>query len=181
MSEMVKHGIADLAMSEDEIRERVKAGDPAGLRALRAQVDDFVDNDPLLQDIQRQLLRGDGPGCLVFAGSATWAPVRGAGDFSAWGDWEVWEECAIGPMNNGTAVGAIPTGGWLSWHAPSGQTFGIPADKTNARLKAEMMSVVQNAGRRTRVVLANGDASASELDFAETAYKVGNELERLTK
>ncbi len=180
MGEMVKRAVDLLAMPAADIRAGMQAGNPQALRALKAQVDDFVDNDPLLQDFSRQLARGDGPGCLVMKGGATWAPVRGAGDWSAWGEWEVWEECAIGPVNDGAAVGAIRTGGWIIWHAPSGQTFGFPKSDT-AQKKAEMMGVVQNAGRPTRVVLMNGDASASPMVFGEVATKVGAEVERLKR
>jgi hypothetical protein len=152
------------------------------MRALVTQIDHFVDNDPLLADLSRQLRRGDGEACLNLHGSATWAPVRDPNaDFSDWGDWEVWEECSIERVNNGTAVGPVPTGGWLSWHAPSKQILGVPPGATNARKKAEMMSVIQNAGRRTRVVLMNGDASASELNYAEMAMKVGAEVARLNQ
>jgi len=180
MSDLVKHDPADLAMPDAEIRAGVQAGDARAFRALKAQVDDFVDNDPLLRDIQRQLTRGDGPGCLEFYGSATWAPVRGSGDWSEWGDWEAWEECEIGQVTP-TAIGAKPTGGWIVWHAPSGQQFGFARDATNGRVKAEMLAVVQNGGKPTRVVLANGDAAASELVFGEVAAQVGAEVERIKK
>lgn len=168
----------ELTMPESEIRAKILAGDPAGLRALRAQVDDFVDNDPFLVDIGRQLRRGDGPGCLTMHGSATWAPVRGAGDWSEWGAWEAWEECTIGPCNNGTAVGPIPTGAWLVWDSASGQTFGLPG-KDNQRKKAEMMALTLNKGQRTRVVPHGADAVASDIDFAKLAAKVGAEMARL--
>jgi hypothetical protein len=168
-----------LAVSDADIRAGIRAGDPIAMKALVAQIDDFVENDPLLVDLSRQLQRGDGPGCLTVHGSATWAPVRGAGDFSEWGDWECWEECAIGPCNNGTAVGPYATGGWIAWHAPSGQQLGTPSTATNARKKAEMMAVIQNAGKRTRVVLMNGDAVASDIEFGPLAAKVGAEMERL--
>jgi hypothetical protein len=170
-----------LAMTDDQVRAGVRAGDPEAMRALVAQVDDFVDNDPMLVELSRQLRRGGGPGCLNLHGNATWAPVRDPrADWSEWGDWEVWEECAIGPVNDGKAIGAIPTGGWLSWNsAVPDQILGVPASTTNVRKKAEIMAVIQNAGKRTRVVLANGEASASELVFGEIAAKVGAEMERL--
>jgi len=169
-----------LAMPEDAIRAGVRAGDRTALAALTAQIDDFVDTDPFLSDFSRQLRRGDGPGCLTLQGGATWAPVRDPnGDWSAWGDWECWEECSIERVNGGAAVGPVPTGVWLTWHAPSKQVFGTPPGTTNARKKAEMMAVIQNAGKRTRVVPAGGDASASELDFAKLAVQVGAEMARL--
>jgi hypothetical protein len=170
----------DLALTDEKLREMYKAGDPAVFRALKAQVDDFVDSDPFLRDLQQQLQRGTGPAALVMKGMASWAPVRGAGDWSDWGDWEVWEECEIGQVTP-EAIGAKPTGGWLIWHAPSGQQFGFARTATDARKKAEMMAVVQNAGKPTRVVLANGDAAASELVFGEVAAQVGAEVERIKK
>lgn len=168
-----------LAMPEADIRAGILAGDPRAFQALRAQIDDFVDNDPFLSDISHQLKRGDGPGCLQMHGSASWAPVRAEGDWSAWGAWEAWEECSIERVNNGTAVGPVPTGGWIVWHAPSGQQFGFPRAATNGRKKAEMMAVVQNGGKPTRVVTASGDAVASSLEFAEVAAQVGAEIGRL--
>jgi hypothetical protein len=94
----------------------------------------------------------------------------------------VWEECAIGRVNDGKAIGAVPTGGWLSWNsAVPDQILGVPASATNARKKAEMMAVIQNGGKRTRVVLANGEASASEMVFADVARQVGAEVERIKK
>jgi len=172
-----------LAMPDAAIRAGVLAGDATAMRALVAQIDDWVDNDPLLSDFSRQLRRGDGPGCLQLHGSASWAPVRDPnGDWSEWGAWEVWEECAIGRVNDGKAIGAVPTGGWLSWNsAVPDQILGVPAKATNARKKAEMMAVIQNGGKRTRVVMANGEASASELVFADVARQVGAEVERIKK
>lgn len=170
----------DLALSDEEIRQRFLAGDPGAIRALKAQVDDFVENDPMLQDFQCQLGEGTNPfGGLRLGGSATWNPVRGKGDWSGWGRFEAWEHCDIVPMkvNGADAIGPAPSGSWVIWDSVSGGTFGFPAP--NARQKAEMMALVLNSGVKTRVVPAKGDPEVSALKLGAVMAKVGPEVQRL--
>jgi len=148
-----------LSMSNEQICAGVRAGDPVAIRALKAQISDFVDSDPMLQDFSRQMRRGDGQVPFKMHGSATWAPVRGEGDWSQWGPWEVWEECEIGALNGGTAVGRVPTGAWIVWDSASGQRYGTPPGG-ESRPKAYKMARLLNGGRPTRVVPMTADAFA---------------------
>lgn len=185
MSDLIKPEDAsrDLERTDAELRQMFHNGNPAAaLRAVSAQVDDFIANDALLQDFQNQVgnLGRNMFGGLNLHGSATWAPVRGAGDWSAYGPWEAWEECQIGPTPDGKAIGPIPTGAWLIWNADHPEQMGgIPASQTNARKKAEIWCVIQNGGKKTRVVPAGADAVDSDLDYHETVAKVGAEMARI--
>lgn len=101
-------------------------------------------------------------------GSAGWKPSRPASlDFSSWGDWEAWEHQEPIPG------GLRSTGDWVAWHAPSGQQIGF-CDKSllSARHQAEMMAVLQNGGRRTRVVPAGGGFGASALRIEDVQRQV---------
>jgi hypothetical protein len=186
VSDLVKAGeiASDLALSDADLRAKFHGGETAAaLRAIGHQVDDFIANDALLQEFQNQVgnLGANMFGGLVLGGHATWAPVRGPGDWSEWGPWEVWEECRIGSVNDGKAIGPIPTGAWLIWNsAQPEQMGGVPASQSNGRLKAELWAVLQNGGKKTRVVPHGSQPSASSLDYHETLAKVGAEMERLS-
>lgn len=94
-------------------------------------------------------------------GSVAWTPSRPAGvDFSAWGNWEVWEH------QRPNAGRLEPTGDWVAWDSVSGQQIGF-SDKAvmTAKHQAEMMALMMNDGRRTRVVPASGGFSASRLVY----------------
>jgi hypothetical protein len=151
------------------------------LAELVTRIDHMVEDDPMFQEFSRQISDGANLfGGLRLGGGATWAPVRDpAADWSAWGSWEAWEECQIGLLEGGQAVGAIPTGGWLAWNsAEPAQVIGIPAGPS-ARKQAEMWALLRNSGKRTRVVPRRGMPEASKLVFADVAREVGAEVERL--
>lgn len=151
-----------------------------GLRGLMSSIDALVEDDPLFQEISRQVTASGGNlSGLRLGGGATWAPCRDPkDDWSAWGSWEAWEECTIGLLNGGQAIGAIPTGGWLVWNASTGQTLGLPASNS-ARKQAEMWALLNNSGKQTRVVPHRGEAVASTIDFTTLVRQVGGEVQRL--
>lgn len=152
-----------------------------GLAELVTRIDNMVEDDSLFQEFSRQVEAGGNPfGGLRLGGNATWAPVRDPrADWSSWGQWEAWEECRIGPVNDGTAVGAVPTGGWLVWNSANpAQVMGLPVTPT-ARKQAEMWAMVLNAGKRTRVVPHRAEAEASALNWAQLSSQLGAEVERL--
>lgn len=96
-------------------------------------------------------------------GSATWGPVRGAGDFSQWGDWEAWEQMRIGRVGP-DAIGPLPTGSWMVWNAITGQEFGYPPGEKSQK-KAEMFATLNNEGKPTRVVFKDGTFVASTENY----------------
>lgn len=115
----------------------------------------------------------------VWPTTATWAPVRAADfDTDAWGAWEVWEHCTIGPVPGG-AIGAIRSGDWVAWDSASKAVYGVPGE--NARAKAEMFAVLRNEGRPTRVVEFDGSFAASVLVYADLKAKVEAEVTRIAE
>lgn len=151
------------------------------LADLVEKVDNLVENDPLFQDFSRQLGNGANLfGGLRLGGGATWGPVRDqAADWSGWGDWEAWEECQIGVLNGGAAIGPVPTGQWLAVNmANPAQVIGIPAGPTS-RKQAEMWAHIRNGGLKTRVVPHQGEPVASELEYVKLVMQMGAEMARL--
>lgn len=112
---------------------------------------------------------------LDVKGLGTWWPVRSADfDASVWGDWEAWEFCVFGELEGG-AVGARPTGEWIAWNAKTGQNI-VFSNNENRRRAAEMLSVLKNEGRPTRVVMRDGSFSESTFRYSEISQQVEERL-----
>lgn len=100
-------------------------------------------------------------------GSATWAPARDANaDYSAWGEWEVWEHCRIGKLDTMT-VGAIPTGAWVAWDTVTNTCQVGNRGDMPSKLQAELMAAINNKGKPTRVIYKDGTFEASSVDTEE--------------
>lgn len=104
-------------------------------------------------------------------GSGSWHPVRAADfDAAAWGQWEAWEHCKVGPLPSGS-VGAIPTGDWIAINFADGFHLGF-----RTRGEAEMMAVLQNQNAPTRVVSKDGTSETSALNFDEIHDRVEQQM-----
>lgn len=116
-------------------------------------------------------------GPLDAYGSSVWKPTRAASlDYSAWGPWEVWEHCAIdasGPVDKGPK----PTGDWVAWDSRTDSVTGFPIP--NAMIKAEMMAVLQNEGKPTRIVAADGSFRESRMIYETVRSTVHTEAQRI--
>lgn len=162
---------------------------PAGVD--RARIDQHVamakDGAAHVEGLIRARIPDAGPdvvgGLMDAYGSSVWAPTRSPSiDYSAWGDWEAWEHCAIDqksiiPASNPVAPGPVPTGDWVAVNMKNpAQQIGYPSP--NAVTKAEMFAVMRNEGKPTRVVSSNGSFRESALDYEKVKARVEAEIAR---
>ena len=123
-------------------------------------------------------------GALDAYGSSRWTPARSPSlNYSAWGPWEAWAHCEVDnesvvPAVHPVGRAAWPTGDWVAWDSSTGQTLGFPAGQ-NALRKAEMMAVLQNEGKPTRIVFADGSFRESRLDYEVLRAQVAGESARI--
>lgn len=125
-----------------------------------------------IAEVERKILAAV-PGAEVtgnpFEGyaTATWAPARDANtDYSGWGTWEVWEHCKIGRLDEMT-IGPIATGAWVAWNSRTRESQVGNRGDLPSRTQAEMMAVLNNREKPTRVVHADGTTFASTIEFGE--------------